>query len=88
MGLLKDPPNRKNDKDYRQIALLGAVPGLLIAGPAVGFFIGQWADRKFGTDPWLVVTGLVLGFTAATFQIIDLVKRSQALDKENDDNGT
>jgi F0F1-type ATP synthase assembly protein I len=88
MGVLNDPPNKKNDKDYRQIALLGAVPGLLIAGPAVGFFVGQWADKQLGTDPWMVVIGLVLGFTAATRQIIDLVKRAQALDKENDDNGT
>lgn len=88
MGLLKDPPNKKNDNDYRQIAILGAIPGLLIVGPAVGFFVGQWADKKLGTDPWMVVIGLVVGFAAVAIQIVDLVKRAQALDKQNDDNGT
>jgi len=27
----------------------------------VFFFLGRWLDQKFGTDPWLMIAGLVLG---------------------------
>jgi ATP synthase protein I len=25
------------------------------------FFLGRWLDGKFGTSPWLMITGAVLG---------------------------
>jgi F0F1-type ATP synthase assembly protein I len=49
----------------RSAGLLLAIPTILIVAPLVGFFIGQWCDRRFGTSPWLVILGLILGFTAA-----------------------
>lgn len=88
MPILKDPPDGENSRNYRQIALLTAVPVFLVVAPAIGFFAGQWADKKLGTDPWMVVVGLVLGFGAAAREIFVLIRKSQALDEKNDDNGT
>jgi F0F1-type ATP synthase assembly protein I len=82
MGVMKDSSGKNGRRDYAQFALLGAVPAIMIAGPAVGFFAGQWADGKFGTDPWLQIVGVVLGFGAAGVEIAGLVKKSQALEKE------
>jgi F0F1-type ATP synthase assembly protein I len=30
----------------------------------LGLFAGYWADKKFGTSPWLMLGGIVLGATA------------------------
>jgi ATP synthase protein I len=33
----------------------------LAVGIALFFFIGRWLDEKWGTSPWLMVSGLVMG---------------------------
>lgn len=36
--------------------------GLQFAGAIVLFlFLGRWLDSRFGTEPWLLVTGVVVG---------------------------
>lgn len=84
MGVMKDSSDRSRRGDYAQMALVGAVPALLLAGPAVGFFAGQWADGRFGTDPWLQMIGVFLGFGAAGVEIANLVKKSQAMEREQE----
>ena len=51
---------RQGAKAYQ--AALEAVFAIPIAGG-----LGYWADRQFGTDPVLLIVGLVLGF--ATFVV-------------------
>jgi ATP synthase protein I len=79
-----DPKKKgaKQDRSYAQIALLGAVPGILIAAPLIGLFVGRWADGKFGTSPYLMFTGLILGFVAAGREIYRLVKKSEQLEED------
>lgn len=48
----------------RQAALLSMIPLALGLGPAIGFFFGDALDRRWGTGPWLMGTGLVLGLAA------------------------
>lgn len=78
-------PNRKPDRDLRQVSLLASVPALLLAGPLVGFFIGKWADQKLHTEPYLLIVGVILGFGAAGVEIYKLVKKSEAFDREDRD---
>ena len=86
LDLSPGPPGRKKkDRTYAQIALLGTVPAILVAAPLVGFFVGRWADQKLGTEPYLVIGGIVLGFLAAGREIYRLVKKSEELEKENRD---
>lgn len=34
--------------------------------PSVGFtLLGVWADGEFGTKPWLMIVGIVVGFLGA-----------------------
>ena len=35
-----------------------------------GFFLGWWADKKYGTAPWLMLVGIVLGFVVGFYQFI------------------
>ncbi len=85
MTLFTMPPDDKPDRTYGQIGLLAAVPALLIAGPLIGFFIGRWADKRFGTDPYLLILGVVLGFAAAGVEIYGLVKKSQEMEDDKND---
>ncbi len=38
--------------------------------------LGWWADSSWKTAPWLMVVGVVLGFTSALLQLIQLAKES------------
>ena len=79
------PRDRKKDKNLAQMGILAIVPTILLVAPMMGYFAGSWADEYFGTEPYLLIVGLVLGFGAAAREIYNLIKRSQALDKEKDD---
>ena len=69
----KDPRYR----GLRSAGLLLAIPTLLIVAPLVGFFLGNWLDRRFHTSPWLMIAGLVLGFVAAGRETYQIYRRYQ-----------
>ena len=73
----------KKGRDMRLIALYSVVPGLLIVAPLVGFFIGDWADGKLGTEPFLAIAGLILGFASAGKEIYRVIKRASQSKDEN-----
>ena len=50
----------------------------LVAGVAVGGFIGWGLDRLFGTAPFLMVLFLGLGATAGILNVVRTAKRMQA----------
>ena len=38
--------------------------------PSIGCtFLGIWADGEFGTTPWLLFTGVVVGFLIAALAV-------------------
>jgi ATP synthase protein I len=74
----------KRDRSYAQIALLGAVPTILVAAPLIGFFAGRWADDHFGTTPYLMILGVVMGLAAAVREIYKLVKRAERMGEDQD----
>ncbi|HYN63565.1 MAG TPA: AtpZ/AtpI family protein [Candidatus Limnocylindrales bacterium] len=66
----------------RTAGLLLAIPTLIIVAPLVGFWIGDWADRRFGTGPWLGIAGLAVGFAAAGRETYRIYRRYQAEEEE------
>jgi len=84
MTLLGSRKDKEPDRAMRQIALFGAVPGLLLVGPLIGYFIGNWADSKFDTAPYLMTLGIFLGLGAAGVEIYQLVKKASDMEKEDD----
>lgn len=50
----------------------------LVAGVAVGGFIGWALDKWLGTAPWLLVLFVMLGFAAGMINIIRLAQKAQA----------
>jgi len=82
MSLESSSPQKKKSGRYGAASLYLAVPTLLAASILVGFFLGQWADAKLGTEPLLMIVGLVLGMAAAGRELYRLVKKAQALEEE------
>ena len=81
-------PKGKDDNNYAQIGILAVIPILVVVAPLVGYFIGNWADGELGTEPWLMIAGIILGMAAAVREIINLVKRAEEVaNRENDDDG-
>lgn len=62
-----------------------AVPTLMAASILVGFFLGQWVDGKFGTEPFGMLIGLVLGMATAGREIYRLIKKVQAMTKDKEE---
>jgi F0F1-type ATP synthase assembly protein I len=71
------PPQdkRPDDAGMRSAATLVAIPTLLIVSPLVGFFAGDFGDKRFHTSPWLALLGLALGFAAGAREVWLIYKR-------------
>jgi ATP synthase protein I len=71
-------------KRTRQLGLLSVIPAILAVAPLIGFFMGSWIDRRFGTDPVFKFIFLALGFAAGVRETISLIKKAQ--ESENGSN--
>ncbi|MFH1687110.1 MAG: AtpZ/AtpI family protein [bacterium] len=87
MTLLGSRNDKKPSENLKKFGLLTAVPGLLLAGPLVGFGIGWYADSKLGTDPYLVMVGTLVGLASAGIEIAKVLKRASAMDKDEESEG-
>lgn len=67
----------------RQIALLTSIPAILLVGPILGWWAGSALDRKFGSEPYLMIVCIVLGFVASGRETWKLIKLAQPPDVED-----
>jgi len=84
MWLLGPEEQGEKGKAVRQLALLTAIPAILVVAPLVGFFIGKWADGKTETAPLLSILGLIIGFAAAGIEIRALIKKGTSSGNGNE----
>ena len=59
----------------RSLWSLLTVGTVLVTAVVLGYLLGSYLDRKLGTSPWLVVTGVVLGSAAGFLQLFRTVSR-------------
>lgn len=45
------------------------------ASVLLGLWLGHFLDQKFGTEPWLMLLGLLLGIAAGTMAIYRIMSR-------------
>jgi ATP synthase protein I len=50
----------------------------LVVGVGFGALVGWWLDKTFGTQPWLMIVMVLLGFAAGMMNIIRTARRMQA----------
>jgi ATP synthase protein I len=64
-----------NQKRIRQVGAFVTIPFVLAIPPIIGWFIGDWIDKKWGTGPYLMLLFLGLGFAAGIKEFIRILKR-------------
>ena len=64
-----------------QTAQLVNLGTLLFACVAIGLAAGYFADRFFGTSPWLLLVGLALGIAAAGVNFYRTIKTLSEQDR-------
>ena len=75
------PPEKPNSQDWtRALREAGPYLGLgtqLAASVLLGVAAGYFADRRLGTEPWLLLLGSTLGVAAAMMQLFktELIRR-------------
>ncbi|MFH1335528.1 MAG: AtpZ/AtpI family protein [Candidatus Zixiibacteriota bacterium] len=65
---------------YRQIGILTTIPFLLAVGPVLGYYIGEFLDRKLNTTPYLMIVFIIFGFVASGKGVYNLIKKASQSD--------
>jgi F0F1-type ATP synthase assembly protein I len=71
-----------DSKGYRQLALATTIPIIMLAAPAVGYFIGKFLDDLLETSGVMTMIFLLLGVGAGGLESYNLIKRIANEDKE------
>jgi len=48
----------------------------MMFGPLLGYFGGDWLDKRFGTEPYLMILFIALGFVASGREVWKLIQRA------------
>jgi ATP synthase protein I len=71
--------SRRYDR-YLRYSTVGLEMGLSVI---IGLFVGQWLDKQFGTEPWLLLVFLLFGMVAGFRSIFRLARHRH--DNEDDE---
>ena len=63
----------------QQAGLLTAIPFVLLLGPALGYYVGASADRRWSCSPWGIGIGILIGFAASARTTAHLIRQAKAL---------
>lgn len=63
------------------MALATSIPIIMLAAPAVGYFIGHYLDRLLGTERTMTVIFLLFGVAAGGVETYRLIKEIMKEDK-------
>ena len=60
---------------YAQVARYSSIIFLLPSCILVGYLIGRFLDQRLETDPWISMTGLLLGGVAGLVRVVKMFSR-------------
>lgn len=72
---MRAPMSSGGGGDLKWLGLL-QVGTALVAFIALGYFLGAWLDRKWGSSPWAVVGGVVLGSLGGFVHLFRTISRT------------
>lgn len=67
--------DKKKVEKRQQFLVYTMVPFILAIPPLVGWAIGHWLDKIFGTDPYLMFIFIAFGIAAGCREFYRIIKR-------------
>ena len=64
----------KRDPFWTTLGIYGAVGIQLALAVIGGWLLGNYADQRLGTSPWIALIGLTLGFAGGLYNLIRTLK--------------
>lgn len=67
----------KEEEQRKKLQMIGiyvTIPFILAVPPVIGWLIGTWLDKFFGTSPLLMYLLIILGFAAGIRELYRVVK--------------
>jgi len=65
-----------NDRNaWHALGTVGSLGFVVAAGALLGWWVGSWADRRWGIEPWGLLTGLLLGLASAALECGRVLRR-------------
>ena len=63
------------NKGMQALALTSTISMEIAITVTLGFWLGRFLDGRFGTEPWIMVAGVLLGMGLGIFSIIQTLER-------------
>ncbi len=74
--MVRTPQEEKRDRKPIPGAMEYAGVGVqLVVSILLFLYLGQWADGKLGTAPWLTILGVFVGFGASFYSVLSRLNR-------------
>jgi len=67
----------KNKSILYDYAIYSGISLQLVITVVIGMVLGRYFDNYWGTKPWLLVTGVILGMLGGFYNVFILVKAYQ-----------
>lgn len=74
----------RGGKQLKTYSSLGAVGIELGISTVLGLLAGRWADGKLGTEPWLMILGLLIGVASGFRSLFREAQKAIKRDQEDD----
>ena len=73
----------KNDSWSMALRIMARMSGWIAFPVIIGMFLGKWLDKRYGTEPWLLLTTIGVCFLISMFGLIrDALKEFKKIEKE------
>jgi ATP synthase protein I len=63
---------------WRALAELSSIGMMMVLATVIGLVAGYYADRWLGTEPWLLLVGLIFGIAAGFVSLFRSVKAAES----------
>ncbi len=73
----------KNESWALALKVMVKLAGWIAFPVILGTFLGEWLDKKFGTEPWLFLTTIAFAFLVSMYGLImNALKEFKKIDEE------